>query len=493
MEDDRLSQRHEDLLETVKSIISFLKIEGYEENKKEKEDKKEKKEKEDKEKKEGKKDNEEKKEKPENIIQNKINQLQIEDKEEEEEEELDVTQNYRKQEEQYLNHFSFFIKKLFLNENGIFDFNVETLKNIIGEQMVKSIFDLLIRCINSKNFFSFIYELGELFVKKNLDLDEKDKFYEVIEEFENKGINNYECMFLIFTMCKNYKGNQYISDNYDIYYRETYLIEIKYNLIFAIERYINLCVNPDEEMLSLNVEEENTSDDSNNKPKKTNFEKLIMDSVNTFWCNSNFLYNVDIACFLNIFYDFINQNSKNVFNKIVYDDSIKDFLKYMSIHLEKLFRDLNADSLKEFGISLFNYVIEHKNQNIKLVERAIQIGEIYHLNEETIGLISFILCNNKFITDLEEMANSEKKFTDKDIQNLVDTKQLSDNETYIATFILIDEVKYQKEKKNLITNSNNLNDIDIKDNNKDEKKNKSLKEIDEQKKKNHKKKIYINY
>ena len=190
MEDNELSERHKNLVKTVTSILSYLKMNDVQESKENKEDK---------ENKEAKEDKEDKKDDISvQDLEKNINELQIED---EENEQKEKTQYDMEQEGQYLKHFSYFVKHLFLDGNGNFDFKVDTLKDIMGEQMAKDIFALLKKYIELKNFFGFIFELGELFVKKYFEISEKYSFEEIVNQFEYKGINNYECMFQIFSNC----------------------------------------------------------------------------------------------------------------------------------------------------------------------------------------------------------------------------------------------------------------------------------------------------
>ena len=72
------------------------------------------------------------------------------------------------------------------------------------------------------------------------------------EKYNHKGINIYEFMFILLSKCKkkdkkdegkdnkttdkkNEINRKYIFGNYDSYFSETYLIEIKYNLILSFK------------------------------------------------------------------------------------------------------------------------------------------------------------------------------------------------------------------------------------------------------------------
>ena len=89
------------------------------------------------------------------------------------------------------------------------------------------------------NFLDFILLLGEIFADIYFKLD---KIGELIDEYYYKGLNNYEIMFRLFSICKKNKETKYIIDNYNIYYSDTYSSIISYNLVFANNIYINFLI-----------------------------------------------------------------------------------------------------------------------------------------------------------------------------------------------------------------------------------------------------------
>ena len=167
----------------------------------------------------------------------KINSFNVEDKDKE------------------LKHFVLFVKHLFLGENGSFDFDSTKLQKILSKTIVKAIFDSLIECIKSNSFLDFLLQLGEKFSKVYF---KNDSIGRLVNEYQNEGITNYEVLFHIFSMCKKSKVSEYICENYDIYYSETYSNAIAYNLIIANNAYIKLIISsPNYDNLSDFISEEN--------------------------------------------------------------------------------------------------------------------------------------------------------------------------------------------------------------------------------------------
>ena len=145
--------------------------------------------------------------------------------------------------------------------------------------------------------------------------------------------------------------------NYDIYFSETYLIEIKLNLIFALNAYFRICAFGEkvEDLPSLTNDEENTIDNPDNKVDKINeYEKFIIKSLKVFWSNSNFLFNLKTYSFMTLFYEFITQKSQsNFLLNNEFDDSTKMFLEYSLIILNRYSRILMRIQLKNF---VFTYL-----------------------------------------------------------------------------------------------------------------------------------------
>ena len=354
-----------------------------------------------------------------------------------------IKQFFCKDEDKELEHYAYFVKQLFLDENGNLDFNSEQLIEMISKNTVISIFDSLIECIKMKPFLEFLLLLGEIF--SDIYINQQNNVEDVIDEFEHSGKNNYEMMFIIFSKCKKCEKIEYIMDNYDIYYSETYLIEISYDLILANDAYIKLCISsPSYDNLSdLLSDEEKTSDNSGDKSIIIDkFQENIFKSLKTFWINSHFLFSVDLDDFMNILYSFIMQSeSKNFILENKYDENMKQYLEYMSFYLEKLFKNFNEDSLKDFGQSLYNYVEKNELKNIGFIKRALLIKNIYNLKNEEVGLITLICGNSNFIEKMEKIADSTKAYDEKVLEAIVKEQGLSKYEIMVLGQIFDERIK----------------------------------------------------
>ena len=115
----------------------------------------------------------------------KINLIHVQDEENQEEKSQDF------------HHFYFFVKQVFLDGKGYYDLDLNKLKEIIGEEVLKEIIESLIENLKSGNFLGFLLYLGELF--SNLYFT-KDSFNAKVKNFLQKGLNNYECLFRIFSI-----------------------------------------------------------------------------------------------------------------------------------------------------------------------------------------------------------------------------------------------------------------------------------------------------
>ena len=354
-----------------------------------------------------------------------------------------IKQFFCKDEDKELEHYAYFVKQLFLDENGNLDFNSEQLIEMISKNTVISIFDSLIECIKMKPFLEFLLLLGEIF--SDIYINQQNNVEDVIDEFEHSGKNNYEMMFIIFSKCKKCEKIEYIMDNYEIYYSETYVIEIAYDLILANDAYIKLCISsPNYDNLSdLLSDEEKTSDNSGDKSIIIDkFQENIFKSLKTFWINSHFLFSVDLDDFMNILYSFIMQSeSKNFILENKYDENMKQYLEYMSFYLEKLFKNFNEDSLKDFGQSLYNYVEKNELKNIGFIKRALLIKNIYNLKNEEVGLITLICGNSNFIEKMEKIADSTKAYDEKVLEAIVKEQGLSKYEIMVLGQIFDERIK----------------------------------------------------
>lgn len=369
-------------------------------------------------------------------------------------------------EDRDLELLTFFVKQLFLDEQGNFDFDFEMLDKFMGEESIITLFNSLKKCVEEKNFLDFILELGELFsemyFKPNID--------DLITELEHKGLNNYQCLLIIFSKCKKREEVQYFLGNYDIYFSETYLIEIKLNIIFALNAYFRICAFGEkvEDLPSLTNDEENTIDNSDNKVDKINeYEKIIMNGLKVFWSNSNFLFNTKIYSFMTLFYVFITQKSQsNFLLNNEFDDSTKMFLEYMSYNIKSLFKDFNEDSIKKFCLYLFDFLDNHKNQNIEFVDRALRVGTKNNLKNEDIGLISLICLNTKLINELKEQAESSQNYSEEYFSKIISKKGLQDYEILVMGDVF-EEVTSKKNSSNQISNENINIDINFEKDNED--------------------------
>ena len=381
-------------------------------------------------------------------------------------------------EDRDLELLTFFVKQLFLDEQGNFDFDFEMLDKFMGEESIITLFNSLKKCVEEKNFLDFILKLGELFsemyFKPNID--------DLITELEHKGLNNYQCLLIIISKCKKREEVQYFLGNYDIYFSETYLIEIKLNIIFALNAYFRICAFGEkvEDLPSLTNDEENTIDNSDNKVDKINeYEKIIMNGLKVFWSNSNFLFNTKIYSFMTLFYVFITQKSQgNFLLNNEFDDSTKMFLEYMSYNIKSLFKDFNEDSIKKFCLYLFDFLDNHKNQNIEFVDRALRVGTTNNLKNEDIGLISLICLNTKLINELKEQAESSQNYSEEYFSKIISKKGLQDYEILVMGDVF-EEVTSKKNSSNQISNENINIDINFEKDNEDKNdgKNNSTKKI----------------
>ena len=361
-------------------------------------------------------------------------------------------------------HFIFFMKNLFLDKNGNFDLEIEKLREYIkSEKGIKDIFNTFLECVKSRKFLDFLLELGDLisaiYFDKGLDED-------IIEEFEHKGINNYQFLFEIFAKCKKSKENKFICDNYDIYYSETYMNEISYNLVLAMNLFIQACISSPkfDDLSGILVEDISPNDSKEKKEENIRIiENHILRYLQIFWTNSYFYLNIDADNFMNYFYDFITLNNTQHFileNQI--DDSKKMYLEHISISLENLFKDFNDNTIKEFELSLFEFLKKHQNENIEFVERALLIKQLYpNLKEEDIGLISLICYNNKYIEKLKELAKGKNI---EQLDSVIDEHEdLLDFDVFILSQIILENDKIKKiqdeklKQNDELANNNNIN------------------------------------
>ena len=377
-----------------------------------------------------------------------------------------------------LRHFIFFAKSLFLDEKGKFDFEIDKLREYLNsENGIKDIFDSLLKCIQSNKFLDFLLKLGG--IVSDIYFDEG--FNDIISDFEHTGINSYEFLFQIFAKCKKSQEKKYIRDNYDIYYSQTYMMEISYDLVLSMNLFIQACISsPNFDNLSEIVIEDINSEDSQEKKDKNikEIELHILKCLRIFWTNSNFFLDINLDDFMNYFYDFITlSSSKHFILENPIDDNKKIYLEHMSFSLENLFTDFNANSVKQFELCLFEFVKNHQNENIEFVERALSIGRTYpELKEEDIGLISMICYNNNFIEKMKELAKDK---TLDDLQNVIDKNDhLLKFEILILSQIFQENAEQKNKDEKLEQNDDLINNNNIIISETEQNKEKSEEEID---------------
>ena len=380
--------------------------------------------------------------------------------------------------------FYYFASKLFLDDKGNFDFDIDKLKMFIPSPYIHNIFEELVDCYKSKSFFDFLYRLGDIFrdIYYNIDNFKENEslynnFFDITEKYNHKGINNYECMFILLSKCKkndkkdeekdikttdkkNEINRKYIYGNYDSYFSETYLIEMKYNLILSFNAYIKLCISSPtfDDLQEIIMEDENTTSDSQEKNiKVTECEKIILKNLRTFWVNSYFLFSENLDIFSSLFYEFItSKNTNNFILNNEYDENEKQFLEYLSNDIQRLFMNYDEDSFDKFGQSLSEFLNNNKNKNIKFVDLAIKIGEYNNLDNCEIGLISFICCNKKLLNNIKEIVDSFQKIPEgEELGKVIDDYGFSNYELYIFNYLLNEKIVQINESKNTGTDSNN--------------------------------------
>ena len=345
-----------------------------------------------------------------------------------------------KVEDEELKHFVFFMKNLFLDKDGKSDLDTKKLIDIISLKAFEYVINSLIKCIKSKNFLDFILLLGEIFADIYFKLD---KIGELIDEYYYKGLNNYEIMFRLFSICKKNKETKYIIDNYNIYYSDTYSSIISYNLVFANNIYINFLISDSNYNKTLEIinEEDNTTDNSKDKTyQMNNIEKYIYKCLIIFLCNSFFLYSTKLTDFVCLFNDFLLRDSEFIFD-----------------NLEDLFMDFNEHSMKEFSLNLYRFLDSHKNDKIDFVDKTLKIGKYNLLNEEEIGLLSISCINHKTIKKIKNLAESYSNCSMEELEQIEENKGLSDQEIYMLNF-MVDEIKNSlKEESNKVNDDTNNN------------------------------------
>ena len=212
--------------------------------------------------------------------------------------------------------------------------------------------------------------------------------------------------------------------------------------------------------------DEDISPDDSKEKKEENIriiENHILRCLQIFWTNSYFYLNIDADNFMNYFYDFITLNNTQHFileNQI--DDSKKMYLEHISISLENLFKDFNDNTIKEFKLSLFEFLKKHQNENIEFVERALLIKQLYpNLKEEDIGLISLICYNNKYIEKLKELAKGKNI---EQLDSVIDEHEdLLEFDVFILSQIILENDKIKKiqdeklKQNDELSNNKNIN------------------------------------
>ena len=196
-------------------------------------------------------------------------------------------------------------------------------------------------------------------------------------------------------------------------------------------------------------------------------EEFIKKCINVYWCNSNFYFDGSLDDFLCIFYNFITENKTKSFtnpiNNNILDDFSRKYIEFISLSLQTLFNNFCENSLTEFGLSLYNFIIEFKN-NYKtndVIELILRIDKSFEIPEEKIGIISMICFNKNFISEIQKKVNELKTiYYENDINKISSDLCLNNYENYVLSQIIYDK----KMKKGKISDKNQLFKIDNKNN-----------------------------
>ena len=310
-----------------------------------------------------------------------------------------------------INNFVYFLKKLFLDKNNNFDFSLFLICEKIPENEVKLIFNFLLQRIEEFNFFNFLIDLGKIFAKLYF---QKEDMIEITEEYEHKGITNYECILKLLCTGKKEKISDLFFGNFSEYYSLEYINTITHNISFSVNLNYWISISSKKNyknILSNFINEYFFNIYEDEKKQLNEIEEFIRNSINVYWCNSIFFIKEDLEDFLNVFYNFMTEkNTKQFINiKKNEDDFYMKYLEYVSSQLIILFKDFDNDTFGVFEKNLYNFIISSKdsyknNYYIDLILRIEQNNN--QINQKDLGIISMLVLNKKFMSDMEEEVKS---------------------------------------------------------------------------------------
>jgi hypothetical protein len=363
------------------------------------------------------------------------------------------------------NHFAYFIKKLFLDDDGKVDLDLNELSKNIPKKFIIEIFQSLINQLKAKQFFNFIFSLGEIFTSMYFSNQINE---DILNEFEKKGINNYEIILKLFSRCKHNKSSEFFFMNYDIYFSRSYFYEVKSRFLSSLELYFELSLSLPNSNEELKYEEEcnshNTTIDSENRIEKSKAEDSIFRNLKLFWCNSCFVYeSIILDNFMNFIYNFMTKKKSNIVIDNNLDSFSKKYMNYILYPLQKLFNNYDENTFKEFKDYLNNFIIFNKNEQIDFIQKPLRI---LGPNNENVGLLSLYCFDKATNESVEKIANSLQDISEDSIRIICDNNGLDEYEE----LILRDNINKKKEnlKLNKIELLPEIN-LEIHDNNSENK------------------------
>ena len=363
------------------------------------------------------------------------------------------------------NHFAYFIKKLFLDDDGKVDLDLNELSKNIPKKFIIEIFQSLINQLKAKQFFNFIFSLGEIFTSMYFSNQINE---DILNEFEKKGINDYEIILKLFSRCKHNKSCEFFFMNYDIYFSRSYFYEVKARFLSSLELYFELSLSLPNSNEELKYEEEcnshNTTIDSENRIEKSKAEDSIFRNLKLFWCNSCFVYeSIILDNFMNFIYNFMTKKKSNIVIDNNLDSFSKKYMNYILYPLQKLFNNYDENTFKEFKDYLNNFIIFNKNEQIDFIQKPLRI---LGPNDENVGLLSLYCFDKATNESVEKIANSLQDISEDSIRIICDNNGLDEYEE----LILRDNINKKKEnlKLNKIELLPEIN-LEIHDNNSENK------------------------
>ena len=311
--------------------------------------------------------------------------------------------------------------------------------------------------IDELNFYKFLIGIGDIFTKLYF---ENDIIMNATKEYEHKNITNYECILRLLCLGKNNDCKNMFFGNFDEFYSLGYMQTLTNNLIFAININYRLSSSNEnyENILNYFINELFFQIYDKEDEQFTEIERFIKNSINNYWCNSIFFMDEDFEDFLCIFYEFITEkNTKKFINCInkpnEYDDFYKKYLECFSNEASILFENFDKNSLIKFEKSLYDFIHKYKKKfaNNYRLELLLKIEKNnQQLSQEDIGLISMIILNNKFMSDIKDEIEQGNN-----INSISQSFELNNYEICVLTEFFKD--KYI-ENQNIIYNGNEIID-----------------------------------